>query len=284
MTKILFDTDLGGDVDDAIALALALNSPEIDIVGITTVYSAAEWRAGIIRKMLEAYKRTDIEISLGAEKPLIGWWREEKITPRRYWPEGTIKTTACDYIIEQSEKHQNLCILAIGPLTNVALALAKAPWIADRSRIVLMGGYVTNAQPEWNILCDPEAARIVFESGIPITMIGLDVTNRCRFNTGHIARIKAANNERTDLLHEMIQRFIRDFKYLPILHDPLALASILWPDILTFEEKNILIETKGEQTRGTTVDNSNNGEPNAMVAVDVKPEEFIELLLERIGK
>ena len=284
MTKILVDTDLGGDVDDAIALSLALNSPEIDIVGITTVYSAAEWRAGIIRKMLEAYRRTDIEISLGAEKPLIGRWSEDRITARQSWPEGTIRTAACDYIIDQSEKHDDLCILAIGPLTNVALALAKAPWIAEYTRIVLMGGCITKAQPEWNIKCDPEAARIVFESGIPITMIGLDVTNRCSFNSGHIERIKAANNERTDLLHEMIQKFIRDFKYLPILHDPLALASLIWPDILTFEEKNILIETKGELTRGITVDSSRNGEPNAMAAVSVKPEEFIELLLERIVK
>lgn len=283
MTKILFDTDLGGDIDDALALALALNSPdEIDITGITTVYLAAEWRAGVIRRMLETFGRTDIKIALGAEKPLIGWWDDKREIAKPAYGPGVIETCACDYIIEQTEKHDDLTILAIGPLTNVALALAKAPHIAKKTKVVMMGGHIGRANPEWNIKCDPEAARIVFESGVPISMTGLDVTNRCRFNHDDIARIKAAGNIRTDLLSEMLEKFLKDFNFLPVLHDPLALSSLIWPDLLTFEEKTILIETQGEFSRGVTVDCSWKREPNAMAAVDVKAEEFKERLLSRL--
>lgn len=286
MTRILIDTDLGGDIDDALALSLAINSPEINIAGITTVYMAGEWRVGIIKGMLETYKRTDIEIAMGAEKPLIGWWDESKpsVSDNPIYSEGVVKMAACDYIIEQVNRYDDLVILAIGPLTNIALAIAKAPYITKRTRLVLMGGQANRAHPEWNIACDPEAARIVFESGIPITMIGLDVTNRCRFTNEHIDSIKAANNERTDLLYEMLQKFIKDFNFMPVLHDPLALASLIWPDLLIFEEKTILVETRGEFTRGVTVDCSWKHEPNAMVAIDVKVEEFIEKLLARLRK
>ena len=282
MTRILFDTDLGGDIDDAFALSLAINSPEIDIVGITTVYLAAEWRAGVIRRMLETYNRTDIEIALGAEKPLCGWWNEEKSINKPSYAPGVIKMAASDYIIEQVNKYDDLVILAIGPLTNVALALSKAPEIAKRTRIVLMGGQVNKAHPEWNIVCDPEAARIVFESGTPITMIGLDVTNRCRFTFDYIDKIKVVDNKRANLLYEMIQKFLKDFDFMPVLHDPLALASLIWDDILTFEEKTILVETRGEFTRGVTVDCDWKNEPNAVVAVDVKVEDFIEKLISRL--
>lgn len=287
MTRIVIDTDLGGDIDDALALSLALVSPEIEIVGITTVYLAAEWRARVIQRILKAYKRTDLKIALGTEKPLCGWWDEKrppdtgKAAPEL---EGVVTVPACDYLIEQVNKYEDLIILAIGPLTNIALMLAKEPQIASRTRIVMMGGQMNKAHPEWNIACDPEAARIVFESGIAVTMVGLDVTNRCRFTYDHIDRIKAASNERTDLLHEMILTFIEQFGFMPVLHDPLALAAIIWPELVTFEEKTILIETRGEFTRGVTVDCDWKHQPNAMAAVDVKVEDFIDNLLVRITR
>lgn len=285
--KILIDTDIGGDVDDALALALALNSPELEIVGITNVYLANEWRVNVTRNMLKVYGREEIPVCAGAEKPLIGWWDETRI-PNSSADfdkiEGKEKLCACDFIIQMAKKYEDLTVVAIGPLTNVALALAKEPVIASRIRIVMMGGEIDKAHPEWNIVCDPEAARIVFESGVSIHMVGLDVTNRCRFTREDVDFIRKGGNPRTDLLGEMMELFIQNFGYLPILHDPLAMSVLLWDDILHFEEKKLLIEMAGEFTRGLTIDcDWGQGVP-VMVATDVKEQLFKERLIGRLMK
>lgn len=283
--NILIDTDIGGDVDDALALALALNSPELNVVAITTVYLANEWRANVTRNMLKIFGREDIPVSTGAEKPLIGWWDANRI-PNSSKDFGILNgeplPCACDYIIEMVNKYEHLTIAAIGPLTNVALAIAKAPYIIDKINIVMMGGYITRAVPEWNIVCDPEAARILFESGVKISMTGLDVTNRCQFTREDIEYVKQAGNPRAELLGEMMDIFCEKFGYLPILHDPLAIASLLWEDIITFQDKKILIETAGQFTRGLTIDSDKAEGSPASAAIDVKPEEFKRRLLERI--
>ena len=123
-------------------------------------------------------------MAMGAGKPLNGWWDESRIPDSGKTFSTDLVTgrkipCASRFIIEQCEKYgDSLTVAAIGPLTNVGLALAQAPHIAGHMHIVLMGGQVTKAHPEWNILCDPEAARIVFESGADIRMVGLDVTNQ----------------------------------------------------------------------------------------------------------
>ena len=191
--RILIDTDIGGDVDDALALAMALNTPEIEIVGITNVYLANAWRAGVTKELLRVYGREQIPVCAGAEKPLIGWWDENRIpnsSPDYGEYRGEKLPHAADFIIRKAEETDDLVLLAIGPLTNVGLALAKAPHIAKRLRIFMMGGQLNKAHPEWNIVCDPEAARIVFESGADVTMVGLDVTNRCRFTRDEVDEIK----------------------------------------------------------------------------------------------
>ena len=286
MRKILIDTDIGGDVDDALALALALNSPEqLEIAGITNVYLANAWRAGVTKRVLKVYGREEIPVCTGAEKPLIGWWDENRIpnsSPDYGEFRGEKLPHASEFIIRMAEQEEDLTLVAIGPMTNIGLALAKAPHIASILRIVMMGGQVTKAHPEWNIVCDPEAARIVFESGVPIHMIGLDVTNRCQFTREEVDEVKAAGNAHTELLGEMMEIFIQNFGYLPILHDPLAMATLLWEDLVTFEEKKILIETAGQYTRGLTVDcDWGDGVP-VQVAVDVRVEEFKRRLIEKL--
>lgn len=284
-TKILIDTDIGGDVDDALALALALNSPELEIIGITNVYLANEWRANVTRNILRVYNREDIPVSTGAEKPLIGWWDESRI-PNSSRDFGQIGgkplPCACDFIIQTAEQEDNLTIAAIGPLTNVGLAIAKAPHILSKINIVMMGGQINKAHPEWNIVCDPEAARIVFESGVPIRMAGLDVTNRCQFTREEVDEIKSTGNPRTDMLGEMMELFIKNFGYLPILHDPLALAALLWEDLLTFEDKHILVETGGQYTRGLTIDCDWGEGVLVKAATDVNVEEFKKRLIGRL--
>lgn len=285
--KILIDTDIGGDVDDALALAMALNTPDIEIVGITNVYLANAWRSGVTRQLLKVYGREDIPVCTGAEKPLIGWWDESRIpnsSPDYGEYRGEALPHACDFIIRMAETVEDLTVVAIGPLTNLGLALAKAPHIAGKIRILMMGGQVNKAHPEWNIVCDPEAARIVFESGAPITMVGLDVTNRCQFTREEVDMVKSAGNVRSDTLGQMMEIFIQNFGYLPILHDPLAMSLLMWDDILTLEKKNILIETAGQYTRGLTIDcDWGEGVP-VMVATDVKVAEFKRRVIELLRK
>lgn len=286
MTKILIDTDIGGDVDDALALGMLLNSSdEIEIVGITNVYLANAWRAGVTKQILKVYGREEIPVCTGAEKPLIGWWDESRIpnsSPDYGEFRGEALPHAADFIIRMAEEVENLTVLAIGPLTNLGIALAKAPHIASRIRILMMGGQVNKAHPEWNIVCDPEAARIVFESGADIRMVGLDVTNRCQFTREEVDFVKSAGNPRAEMLGEMMEIFIEKFGYLPILHDPLAAAVLLWDDIVTFQEKKILVETAGQFTRGLTVDCDWGDGMTAQVAVDVDVAEFKRRLIEKL--
>ena len=281
--KLLIDTDIGGDVDDALALALALNTPEIEIVGITNVYLANAWRAGVTKHMLQVYGREDIPVCTGAEKPLIGWWDESRI-PNSAADYGEFRGEklphACDFIIQKAEETDGLVLAAIGPLTNVGLALAKAPHIAKKLDIVMMGGQLNRAHPEWNIVCDPEAARIVFESGAKIRMVPLDVTTRCQFTREEVDAVKAADNPRAQLLGEMMEQFIVSFGFLPILHDPLALSALVWVDILRWEDKKVLIETGGQYTRGLTIDcDWGDGAP-VLAATDVRAEEFKKRMIE----
>ena len=284
--NILIDTDIGGDIDDALALALALNSPEVNVVGITTNYLANAWRTDLTRELLAVYGRSDIEVAMGAEKPLLGWWDDNHTPPEKpvsRGADGRLLPCACDYIVEKAETVEDLTIVAIGPMTSVGLAFAKAPHLAKRVKVVLMGGQTDKAFPEWNIQCDPEAAAIVFDSGAPITMVGLDVTTRCTFTQEDIARIKAADNPRARHLSGMLDTFLEKFQFLPILHDPLALSALIWDDLLTFEDRLIRVETTGKYTRGVTMDDSwGHTEKNARVAVDVRAEEFRERLLGRL--
>lgn len=286
MTKILIDTDIGGDVDDALALAMLLSSSdEIEIVGITNVYLANAWRAGVTKQILKVYGREEIPVCTGAEKPLIGWWDESRIpnsSPDYGQFRGETLPHAADFIIRMAEDVENLTVLAIGPLTNLGLALAKAPHIASRIRILMMGGQVNKAHPEWNIVCDPEAARIVFESGADIRMVGLDVTNRCQFTREEVDFVKSAGNPRAEMLGQMMEIFIEKFGYLPILHDPLAAAVLLWDDIVTFQEKKILVETGGQYTRGLTVDCDWGDGMTVQVAVDVNAPEFKRRLIHKL--
>lgn len=286
MTKILIDTDIGGDVDDALALAMLLSSSdEIEIVGITNVYLANAWRAGVTKQILKVYGREEIPVCTGAEKPLIGWWDESRIpnsSPDYGQFRGETLPHAADFIIRMAEDVENLTVLAIGPLTNLGLALAKAPHIASRIRILMMGGQVNKAHPEWNIVCDPEAARIVFESGADIRMVGLDVTNRCQFTREEVDFVKSAGNPRAEMLGQMMEIFIEKFGYLPILHDPLAAAALLWDDIVTFQEKKILVETGGQYTRGLTVDCDWGDGMTVQVAVDVNAPEFKRRLIQKL--
>jgi inosine-uridine nucleoside N-ribohydrolase len=295
LIPILIDCDPGHD--DAIALLLALASPEVELRGVTTVagnQTLAKTTANAIR-VLELVGRGDLPVAAGADRPLV---REPfvaayvhgetgldgpELPPPRAHP---LDQHGVDFLAERLEP--GVVLVATGPLTNVALLLDRG---VRPEHIVLMGGSIGlgNVTPaaEFNIWADPEAADRVFRSGLDVTMVGLDVTHKAlvkpdRFReTGRVGRVVA---EWLDF-YSTFHREVYGFDGSPI-HDALTVAHVLRPGLLETVERYVAIETESELSRGRTVVDlwRRTGEPaNAHVAVEVDAGAFDELLLERIA-
>src|SRR5437016_10782148 len=241
-TPILLDCDPGHD--DAIALLLALASPEVELLGVTTVagnQTLDKTTANAIR-VLEFVGRTDLHVAAGADRPLL---REQHVAAEVHGetgldgpdlppPQGEpVAQHAVDFLAERIRTSDRpVTLIPTGPLTNVALLLALHP-DARPERIVLMGGAIAegNVTPaaEFNIWCDPEAAARVFDSGLDVTMVGLDVTHRALFTQAHADRLAGRVGEMvTELLrfYNTFHRTIYDFDGSPI-HDALTVAHVL---------------------------------------------------------
>ena len=299
---IVMDTDIGTDVDDVVALALLLRADVVDLQAVTTVYVHAAMRARMVRAELEAAGRMEVAIGSGADAPLLGrdplYWAgfegEGLIEPRdeggERWPEAT------DLIIERIlARPGEVTLLAIGPLTNVALALRRQPRLAGAvGRIVIMGGRVRRRSDqldmpsgEHNIRCDPEAAQVVLSSGAPITLVPLDVTTRVRIERSQLARLRAGD-ALARLVADQVDRYLghrgRDWTHM---HDPLAVAAILRPDLLRTFPMRVDVETRGEYTRAETVavlaDGTGPGAPTIDVALEVDAPAFESWLLDTLA-
>ncbi|MBA9088125.1 purine nucleosidase/pyrimidine-specific ribonucleoside hydrolase [Fontibacillus solani] len=289
--KVIIDTDIGDDIDDALAIVLALNSPELDVIGLTTVYKNTPLRTKLALQLLKAYGKTDIPVATGIGAPMLAQANVEEIpcqwSEEYHDIESGYDQHAADFLIEQVRNDPEVTIAAIGPLTNLACAVMKEPDVMKRARIVLMGGMYSAFYPEWNIVSDPEAAHIVFNSGLHLEMVGLDVTLKCRLSQQDVERIKQTGQSGVHFLSRLLTQWMDSSRHLPILHDPLTIAYLSHPDLLTMKAKKIAVECKGEFTRGMTVDQQDVffGRPvegNAEVAVDVKSEKFIELFMTRL--
>jgi purine nucleosidase/pyrimidine-specific ribonucleoside hydrolase len=291
--KIIIDTDIGDDIDDALAISLALQSPEIDLIGITTVYKNTLLRAKIARRLLKAFNRDDVPVTAGLGKPLINSVDINSI-PCQYSEEMECEKPSCggdavDFIIEKLEASEgDITLVPIGPLTNIAAILIKKPDIKDKIKsIVLMGGAYFLHANEWNILCDPEAARIVFDSGVKITAVGLDVTLKCILGENDIQRIKNYGRPHTDLLYKLIRLWNGNILYL---HDPLAVAVCIDESLVKQEKAKIHVETRGEYSRGTTFNATDHEsywgkkctDSNTGICCEVDSERFVKLFMDRI--
>jgi inosine-uridine nucleoside N-ribohydrolase len=300
-TKILLDCDPGHD--DAIALLLALASPELELLGVTTVagnQTLDKTTANAIR-LLEFAGRSEIPVAAGADRPLV---REQYVAsyvhgetgldgPDLPPPQGSpLDRHAVDFLADAiREGAGSVTLVPTGPLTNVALLLALHPE-ARPERIVLMGGAIAegNVTPaaEFNIWADPEAAARVFASGIDVTMVGLDVTHKALFTQAHIGRLAGRVGEMvTELLrfYDTFHRTVYNFEGSPI-HDALAVAHVLKPDLVETLKRNVEIDTESELCRGRTVVDlwqRTYRQPNAHVGVEVDSDGFLELLVERIN-
>jgi purine nucleosidase len=320
---VIIDTDPG--VDDAFALLLAMRSSELKVMAVTAVAGNVPLNLTLPNalRLVEIADRSDVPVAAGASSPLI-----RKLVTASYAHGNNglagvefsrarlepVKEPASDLICRLvRENPHRISIIGIGPLTNVALALRQDPEIVSMvSSIVLMGGSLSggNVTPaaEFNFYVDPEAASMVFASGIPIRMVGLDVTRKVQLTDRHVEALQAGKgrvSEAAARIAEAVMKMHRgaDSVRGPNLHDPLAVSSLIRPDILTFEDYQIEIETGGTITAGESLGwkhapvrysapvetagiPGNGGDfpfrGNAKVATGVDSEKFFELLISRL--
>ncbi|MGN6469483.1 MAG: nucleoside hydrolase [Rhizobiaceae bacterium] len=307
--RIIIDTDPGQD--DAVAILLALASPELDVVGITAVAGNVplELTEKNALKICELAGKTETKVYSGAVRPLV----RPLVTAEHVHgktgldgpnlPEPTMRLQdkhAVDFLVEtlMREEPGSITLCPLGPLTNVALALIREPRIAPRIKeIVLMGGAyfeVGNITPtaEFNIYVDPHAADVVFRSGVPIVMMPLDVTHKALTSKARVAAFRALGNRAGMAVAEMLgfsERFDKE-KYAGDggpLHDPCVIAYLIQPELFSGRNCNVEIETGSELTMGMSVIDwwgVTDRKKNAMVMREVDHEAFFALLVSRIGR
>ncbi|MCR8547357.1 nucleoside hydrolase [Salipiger sp. P9] len=308
--RIIIDTDPGQD--DAVAILLALASPEeLEILGITAVAGNVPLplTARNARIVCELAGRRDIKVFAGREKPL-----ERRLVTAEHvhgktgldgpvLPEPTMplqSRDAVDFLIDtlRQEPSGTVTLCPLGPLTNIAAAFLRAPDVIGRvQRIVLMGGAyfeVGNITPtaEFNIFVDPEAAHVVFRSGVPLTVMPLDVTHKALVTKARNDAFRALGTPVGDAVAQMtdfFERFDRE-KYgsdgAP-LHDPCVTAWLLRPELFSGRDINVEIETLSDLTRGMTVADwwgVTDRPANATFMGDVDADGFFALLTERLGR
>ena len=318
--RVIIDTDPG--IDDAMAILLALNSPELKVEALTVVPGNVDGRQGLDNalKIASLAGRCDLPVAGGAQHPL-----NQKLVTAQYWhgknglagvelPASRCKADSRfgpDLIIELVHKfpHQ-VTLIPVGPLTNIALAVSKDPSIVPLVKdVVIMGGSITggnvNGAAEANIYGDPEAASIVFNAGWMVTMIGSDVGERTLITRKHLTDLQQAHGPQTDFIAKLADFYItRSEKsgYVgAAMYDPLAVATVIDPAVVTLKDMHVDVETRGEFTRGETVANRMGSDennvlhgdhfeidgiielkPNARVCLASNAERFLQLFISRI--
>lgn len=305
--KVILDVDTG--IDDAIAIMLALASPELEVLGITTVSGNIDLESATKNtlKVLKLIGREDIPVFKGAEKPL---WRAIRYAKEVHGdcglagqlndlePGEAQSVPAGDFIKAQIEKYPGeITMIMTGPETNLGVLLMQERSIALKLKeIIVMGGVADgrgNESPvaEFNIAIDPEAADLVFHSGAPLTMVGLDVTRKALLRKPDIDALKATDKIKhfVDLVTmEYRQRFaaVNGFEAC-LMHDPLAVAAAVDPSLVKCVHRYVGIETESRYCDGQTVcdfDGRWGKAPNAEVCVELDAERFLDFLTNRLNR
>ena len=267
MRPVIFDTDIGTDVDDILALVILAKAPELKLVGVTTVYGDTAFRAKIAKATTHLLGREEIEIIPGERQTLSGrqiHWagHEGEGVPDVDSFEVKAKQPAPTYIGESAESFDGeLEVIATGPLTNIARAIVAAPASCARIKhLYIMGGAFWMNRAEHNIKCDADAARVVFGSGIPITIIGLDLTLRVWLGQNDLPQIAALPNGLGPLLENQLLRWweYRDVKGSSP-HDPLAALAMVRPELFRFENYDIDVHDEQSAPGFTRVVNREHG-------------------------
>ena len=318
--RVIIDTDPGAD--DAMAIILALNSPEFKVEALTVVPGNVDGRQGLENalKIVSLAGRCDVTVAAGAQHPL-----NQKLITAQFWhgknglANVELPASKCqadprfgpDLIIEMVHKYPHeITLIPIGPLTNIALAVSKDPTIAALvHNIVIMGGSITggnvNGAAEANIYNDPEAAQIVFNAGWLVTMVGSDVGERTLITRKYLAELQSSHGPQSDFIAKLADFYLTRSEKSgysgAAMYDPLAVGIALDPTLGTLREMHVDVETKGEFTRGETVanrmgSNENNVlhgdhyeiegatdlKPNARVCLASDANRFLQLFVSRI--
>jgi purine nucleosidase len=318
--RVIIDTDPG--TDDAMAIILALNSPELKVEALTVVPGNVDSQQGLENalKIVSLAGRCDVTVARGAQHPL-----NQKLITAQFWhgknglanvelPPSKCKADpqfGPDLIIETIHKYPHqITLIPVGPLTNIALAVSKDPSIAALvENIVIMGGSITggnvNGAAEANIYNDPEAAQIVFNAGWMVTMVGSDVGERTLITRKYLAQLQASHGPQSDFIAKIADFYLNRSEKSgysgAAMYDPLAVGIALDPTLGTLKEMHVDVETKGEFTRGETVasrtgsseNNILHGDhyeiegtialkPNARVCTASDAERFLELFITRV--
>ena len=312
MKRVIIDADPG--IDDTAAILLALASPELEVVAVTTIYGNAsvETCTANARRVLLAAGRNDIPVFIGAGKPLLrpaseGWashihggdglgGSNPSADGKPVEPSPESKHAALAIARAVMEAPGELTILALGRMTNVALALSLEPGIADAvQEVVVMGGAVTvpgnvSGVATANLHEDPEAAAIVYRSGAPIIQVGLDVCNRVTVSPAQLEAIAKAGSPATQLLSEatgyLREAYIRTGRIRADegvrYNDMPAVGYAVNPGLFTARSAFVEIETHSELTQGQTVADWNAAEPNAVVCLEVDSAALTAMFTERL--
>ena len=318
--RVIIDTDPG--IDDAMAILLALNSPELTVEALTVVPGNVESRQGVENalKILSLAGRCDVPVAAGAQHPL-----NQKLITAQFWHGKNglagveLSASKCkldsrfgpDLIIELVHKYPHeITLIPVGPLTNIALAVSKDPSIVPLVKdVVIMGGSISggnvNGAAEANIYGDPEAASIVFNAGWVVTMIGSDVGERTLITHKELSQLEAMRGPESDFVSKLADFYLTRSEKSgysgAAMYDPLAVATVIDPTLVTLKEMHVDVETKGEFTRGETVanrmgSNENNVlhgdhyeidgvielKANARVCLASNAERFLQLFVNRI--
>ncbi|AJY73436.1 nucleoside hydrolase [Paenibacillus beijingensis] len=297
MSRLIIDTDIGSDIDDAMAIALAMKSPELILEGVTTVYGDADLRARMVAKMLQLGKREEVKVYAGLDRPLLG---NRDIWMAGHEGEGLLEEGeelpyedrhAVDFIIETVMSNPGeITLVPIGPLTNIAACLIREPRVAQYVKeIILMGG-VTRLGPggadmrvvEHNIVCDPEAASVVFRSGAPIVMVGLDVTLQVVITDEERRQLQATGDPLNAALARQMERWFAFVKEKhTFMHDPLTVSLLLDRSLVKTKKMKVTVEYDHRPQTGQTLAVSAE-DGNVDVCLEVESGRFLDLLMNRL--
>lgn len=267
---VFVDTDIGDDIDDALALALLLCSPEIKVVGVSTVFGDTALRACLAAYVLQTYGYPDVPVAAGQAQPMqfrhqpSGVCQAVVLANDQQFPLSSL--SGSELLIQIARSYPGeLTLLCLGPLTNVALALQKEPRLGSLLRqVFFMGGASRIFWPDWNVRSDALAARLFLEARLSVTMIGFNVTFASHLRSREVERFRCAQNSRLQLLARLIAAWQAKQPWwrsrLPGLHDPLVVTALCAPQFFRFSSLPVHVLTQGPLA-GWTIPRWLNGPP-----------------------
>lgn len=294
---IIIDTDIGDDIDDAFALCLAMQCPEFEILGVTTVFKNTRLRAMLAQRLLRLGGREDIPVAMGASIPLANPemfgkkldFDEKPLTfSEEFTEELKEKRHAVDFIIDVLEQSKEpITIVTLGALTNIADVLRRRPDLKNKiQQLNVMGGAYDMNWTEYNYACDPEAADFMIQSGILIKAIGIDVTLKCRLGQERLQVLQSNDHPCIQMLMKMCSKWMMNGEVC--LHDPLALWTAFDESVVHFEREAFCVEHQARYSRGICIRLSDHNwkksaeSLNFYVAKTVDSERFIAGCINRL--